>query len=240
MSRLGDLLRLERTRRNMTAKQVARMSGVTEKYLLEVEGGTKIIQDEQARRILKRIGLEHQNETDFNLDAIANTVDLQAAKPSRIATDVPGDSNKTDKPVISLKNEADSGIFLSALSEVLKQVPIYDAAWKIVGNKILPLIGGRIEGGSPDKVLYFKVPDNACRGFRIHSQDLVLVLPAQSPVDGSIMLVEHNHHRMLRKIKIVDEKRVLLQSYDGEYEAAQAGINEITFIGRAARAEIEL
>jgi hypothetical protein len=233
----------------MTAKQVAKMSGVTEKYLLEVEAGTKIIADDQARRILKRIGLTHQNEADFNLDAIANVVDLSAAKEyegyrEQGKTKPTGNAAHVvptpQQPVASLKDDESGGIFLSALAEVLRQVPVYDAAWKIVGNKILPLVGGKIEGGSPDKVLYFKAPDNSCRGFRVHSQDLVLVLPAQSPIDGAIMLVEYNSHRMLRKIKNVNERQVLLQSYDGEYEAQQVSIADVTFVGRAARAEIEL
>ena len=37
MSRLGDLIKLERTRRGLSAKQVAKKCGVAEKYLLDVE-----------------------------------------------------------------------------------------------------------------------------------------------------------------------------------------------------------
>ena len=55
MSRLGDLIRTERLRSKMTPKQVARKCGVSESYLLAVEAGTKIIADDQARRILKTI-----------------------------------------------------------------------------------------------------------------------------------------------------------------------------------------
>ena len=55
MSRLGDLLKLERTRRNLTPRQVARLCGITEGYLIDVEAGKRIIADEQARRILKKI-----------------------------------------------------------------------------------------------------------------------------------------------------------------------------------------
>ena len=40
MSRLGDLIRLERTRQGLTHKQVARKCGVSDKYLMEVEAGT--------------------------------------------------------------------------------------------------------------------------------------------------------------------------------------------------------
>ena len=53
MSRLGDLLKTERLRRKMTLKQVARLGGVSEGYLKDVEEGRKIIADDQARRILK-------------------------------------------------------------------------------------------------------------------------------------------------------------------------------------------
>ena len=37
MSRLGDLLRTERLRRNMTLKQVAKIGGVSEGYLKDVD-----------------------------------------------------------------------------------------------------------------------------------------------------------------------------------------------------------
>ena len=71
MSRLGDLIRTERLRSKMTPKQVARKCGVSESYLLAVEAGTKIIADDQARRIQKTIGLREQTEADFSLDDIA-------------------------------------------------------------------------------------------------------------------------------------------------------------------------
>ncbi|MDR1570217.1 MAG: XRE family transcriptional regulator [Oscillospiraceae bacterium] len=238
MSRLGDLLKLERTRRGLTPKQVAKLCGVAEKYLIDVESGSRIIADDQARRILKRIGLEHQNEADFSLDDIAAVTDLAAAKQPPTAQ--PRPTPDPQRPVISLKAEGDGGIFLSALAEVLHQVPVYDAGWNIVDTRLLPIIGGRIEGGAPDKTLYFRAPDASCRGFRILPGDLALITPAQSPIDGAIMLVVFNNHRALRKVKIIDEKRVMLQTYDREYEAENAPIESVAFIGRAVRIEIYL
>ena len=58
MSRLGDLLHTERLRRNMTLKQVAKLGGVSEGYLKDVEAGTRIIADDQARRILKKMEVD--------------------------------------------------------------------------------------------------------------------------------------------------------------------------------------
>ena len=82
MSRLGDLLHTERLRRMMTFKQVAKVSGVSESFLKDVEEGKRIIADDQARRILKKMGLNEHNEQGFSLDDIAATVDLETVKPN--------------------------------------------------------------------------------------------------------------------------------------------------------------
>ena len=84
MSRLGDLIRTERIRQKMTPKQVAKKCGVSESFILAVEAGTRIIADDQARRILKNIGLREQTEADFTLDDIAATVDLQTVQPALV------------------------------------------------------------------------------------------------------------------------------------------------------------
>ena len=81
MSRLGDLILLERTRQKLTRKQVARKCGVSEGYIKDVEEGRRIIQDDQARRILKTLGTSQRNEAEFSLDEIAATVDLTTLAP---------------------------------------------------------------------------------------------------------------------------------------------------------------
>ena len=53
MSRLGDMIKQERLRAGWSHKQLAKKSGVSEKFLVEVEAGTRIIADTQATRILK-------------------------------------------------------------------------------------------------------------------------------------------------------------------------------------------
>ena len=117
MSRLGDLLHLERTRRKLTAKAVAKMAGVSEKYILEVESGTRIIQDDQARRILQKMGMEQQTDAMFTLEDIAVTVDLQTAvSPQRLA--------KTREVRQEKAEKADGSIWLDALKGVLQHVPV--------------------------------------------------------------------------------------------------------------------
>lgn len=244
MSRLGDLIRTERLRQKMTPKQVAKKCGVAESYLLDVEAGKRIIGDDQARRILKTIGLRQQNEADFTLDDIAATVDLQTVQP-RMAAQAAKPKVKPAvrpeaEPAASEGDGIGGSIWLDALTSVLRRVPVYNAVMKEVDHRLLPILNGRIEGANPEKVYYFLAPDDSMRGFRICSQDVVLVVPAASPVDGAVMLAEYGSHRALRKVKKLDGFQVLLQSFDREYNAETCPINEVNFLGRCVRVEIEL
>lgn len=239
MSRLGDLLRTERLRRKMTLKQVAKLGGVSEGYLKDVEEGKRIIADDQARRILKKLGLQEHNEAGFSLEDIAATVDVETIAPKKPAAKPAPRETET---VYQSKDETTvtGGIWLDALSSVLKRVPVYNAVMKEVGHRLLPIMDGRIEGSAPDKVFYLSAPDDSMRGFRILREDNCLIVPSNSPIDGAIMLVEYNQHRCLRKVKKLDGLNVLLQSYDREYNAESAALPEITFIGRVVRVEFTL
>ena len=240
MSRLGDLIRTERIRQKMTPKQVARKCGVSESYLVAVEAGTRIIADDQARRILKAIGLKQQTEAEFTLDDIAATVDLAQVQP-RLAEAVKKPPKKEAELAASSEDEGVAGsVWLDALQSVLKRVPVMNAVMKPVAYQLVPVENGRIEGANPDKVFYYLAPDDSMRGFRIHKGDIVLTVPAQSPVDGAIMLMNYNEHRYLRKVKVLDDRQVLLQSYDREYEAETVPINEIGFLSRAVQVTFEL
>ena len=243
MSRLGDLIRLERTRQGMTFKQVAKKCGVSEKYLMEVESGKRIIADDQARRILKTIGLkDSRTEAEFTLDDIAATVDLQSAVAPAISQVVPdkkltkkekqgGDSDQTAVP---------GSIWLDALAGVLKHVPVFNAAMKEIDHRLLPITNGKIEGANPDKVYYPSAPDNQMRGFRVMKGDYLLVVPASGPVDGALMVLDTPYGKILRKTILMAGFQVMLQTYDDRCESEIKNLNEITVVGKCVRLEAEL
>ena len=78
------------------------------------------------------------------------------------------------------------------------------------------------------------------RGFRIHKGDIVLTVPAQSPVDGAVMLINYKEHRYLRKIRIMNDHQILLQSYDREYEQETVEISEVGFLSRCVQVTFDL
>lgn len=244
MSRLGDLIRTERIRQKLTPKQVAKKCGVSESYLLAVEAGTRIIADDQARRILKSIGLKQQTEAEFTLDDIAATVDLAQVQPRMAAAVQAAKKPPKKEAELAASTEEEEGVagsvWLDALQSVLKRVPVMNAVMKPVSYQLVPVENGRIEGANPDKVFFYLAPDDSMRGFRIHRGDVVLTVPAQSPVDGAIMLMNYKEHRYLRKVKILDDRNVLLQSYDREYEAETVPVSDIGFLSRCVRVTFEL
>lgn len=243
MSRLGDLILLERTRQKLTRKQVARKCGVSEKYIQDVEEGRRIIQDDQARRILKTLGTSQKNEAEFSLDEIAATVDLTtlAPQPAKAPEREPArESAPVARAVSSASPEEQSGIWLDALSSVLKPVPVMNAGWVQVSRRMVPIQDGKIEGAKPDRVVYFLAPDDSMRAMRIEKGDLVLIVPQTLPVEGAIMLVEFGAHRCLRRVKLLGDSKILLQSGDRELDAQALHISELKFVGRALRVEITL
>lgn len=238
MSRLGDLILLERTRQKLTRKQVAKKCGISEGYLKDVEEGRRIIQDDQARRILRTLGTSQRNEAEFSLDEIAATVDLGTLAPK--PAPVPKPQPKPEPAAKPVSPEEQSGIWLDALSSVLKPVPIMNAGWIQVGRRMTPIQDGKIEGAKPDRVVYFEAPDDSMRAMRIEKGDLVLVVPQSLPVDGAIMLVEYGAHRCLRRIKLLGNSNILLQSGDRALDAEAISISEIKLVGRAVRVEFSL
>ena len=238
MSRLGDLILLERTRQKLTRKQVAKKCGISEGYLKDVEEGRRIIQDDQARRILRTLGTSQRNEAEFSLDEIAATVDLGTLAPK--PAPAPKPQPKPEPAAKPVSSEEQSGIWLDALSSVLKPVPIMNAGWIQVGRRMTPIQDGKIEGAKPDRVVYFEAPDDSMRAMRIEKGDLVLVVPQSLPVDGAIMLVEYGAHRCLRRIKLLGNSNILLQSGDRALDAEAISISEIKLVGRAVRVEFSL
>ena len=75
------------------------------------------------------------------------------------------------------------------------------------------------------------------RGFRIYAGDLLLTVPAPTPVDDAIMLLQIDGVRLARKIKKQDSGKLLLQSYNYEYEGKVVELKNVLILGRCVRLE---
>ena len=123
---------------------------------------------------------------------------------------------------------------------MVKRVPIVDPDGVVIDHVLTPIIGGKIEGGAPDKVLFYRCPDDALRGFRVHAGDLLLTVPAAKAEDDQIMLLVWKGKRIVRKVRKLDGARLHMQAFDREFTADIAPVSDVLIIGKCVKLERRL
>lgn len=232
MSRLGDMIHNERVSRGLGAKQVAKLCGVTEKYLLEVEAGGRIINDDAARRILKSMGKTDELVSDFEA---SSTGEPSRPAPARRAPEsVPEAVAAASSEPVALSS------FFEAMGGVVRRVPVLDGAGKEIAHRLLPTENGKIEGAPPEKVFYLSCPDSSMRGYRLRPGDLLLTVPASQATDGATMVLVELGARKVRRVTRQDGGRVLLQWFDAEPQSKVVPEKDVQWAGRVVRCEFPL
>lgn len=228
MSRLGDTIRTARIKAKLTEKALGRKCGLAESYIKDVESGRKIVSDDQAQRILKVLGVDNPISTELEV-AAEPPVKLRP-KPRAYVISAQDQAESAKKAA-----EEASDAWLDALGGVVKRVPVMAPDGLVIDHVLTPIVNGRIEGGAPDKVLYYRCPDDMLRGFRVHAGDLLLVVPATKAEDGQLMLVEYRGERMVRKLLKLDGGRIQMQAFDHEFAATTGTIMDVKVLGRCVR-----
>ncbi len=227
MSRLGDAIRKARVAAKLSEKQLGRKCGMAESVIKDIESGRRIVSDDQAQRILKLLGADSPVSTELEVAAEPEVKLRPRPRAYVMPADVPAEQQK------AVDESTDA--WLDALGGVVKRVPVMDPKGLVIDHVLTPVIGGKIEGGAPDKVLYFRVPDDSLRGFRVHAGDLLLTVPDNRAQDGALMLVEYKGARMVRKLLKMDGMRIQMQAFDREFESVVAPAPEVRVLGRCVR-----
>lgn len=202
MSRLGDMIRSQRQKYNLTPKQLAKKCGVSEAFVLEIESGKRIPGDVIATRMLKAMG---------PVDEVMPNMDVEAAvepQPVRKAPII-----IKAEPVKPAGEISDS--WKDALSGVIKRVPILDSRGKTVGHRMLAADNGRIEGAKAETVFYFAVPDDTMRTYRFMREDLLLCVPQSTIKNDSIMVLTFGGETMVRRVRKIEGNKTELSWFDG-------------------------
>ena len=229
MSRLGETIRSARLQAKMTEKALGRKCGMSEGVIRDIESGRRIVSDDQAQRILKILGVDNPVSAELEVAQEAEVRPRPKPRPYTLPVSEP-----------EKQPEGDSGAWLDALGGVVKRVPVTDEDSRVVDHVLVPVIGGKIEGGAPDKVFFFRCPDDALRGFRIYAGDLLLCVPAQKVEDGAISLFLLGTKRAARKANKLDGNRVHLQSYDREFTSQTLPAAEARVLARCVKLERRL
>ena len=228
MSRLGDAIRKARLNAKMTEKQLGRKCGMSDGVIKDIESGRRIVSDDQAQRILKLLGAESPVSTELEVAAEPEV----KLRPRPRAYVLPAEDVAPEQQRAS---DESTDAWLDALGGVVRRVPITDEKGIVIDHVLTPIIGGKIEGASPDKVLYFRAPDDSLRGFRVHAGDLLLTVPDNRARDNALMLIEYKGARIVRKLLKLDGMRIQMQSFDREFESVSAPAPEVRVLGRCVK-----
>lgn len=228
MSRLGDTIRAARLKAKMTEKALGKKCGLAESFIKDVESGRRIVSDDQAQRILKVLGAENPVSTELEV-AAEPPVKLRPKPRAYILSEE--EQNAPNRQAQMESNDA----WLDALGGVVKRVPVMDEAGVVIDHVPMPIISGKIEGGAPDKVRWYRCPDDMLRGFRVHAGDLLLVVPATKAEDDRLMLIEFEGKKMVRKLLKLDGGRVQMQAFDHEFSAVMGNIQTVRVLGRCVK-----
>ena len=236
MSRLGDAIRTARINAKMTEKALGKKCGMAENVTKDIEMGRRIVSDDQAQRILKVLGAENPVSTELEVAAEPEVKLRPRPRPYVIPVEEP--EKKTAKEVEAQQESNDA--WLDALGGVVRRVPVIDGKGLVLDHVLTPVVGGKIEGGTPDKVLYYRCPDDMLRGFRVHAGDLLLVVPEGKPMDEQLMLIRYGDERIVRKILKLDGGRLLLQAFDHEFSSETVPMKDVLILGRCVKLERKL
>jgi len=234
MSRVGEKLKDSREKLGLSQKQLAKKLGVAEGFINEVELGRKILNENMMAKLSKIVG---KDINDVNM-----SMEEEAAREE---SDIKTESVKVSRSYIGKASNKDLGEindqWSSALSSVLKRVPIYkyDLS-KAIGSRQLPVIANKIEGFSQDKVLYLQIENDDMLGFRIAEGDIAFAHLTHEVENNAICLIEVNSERLIRQIKKLDNSKVLLISNKGSLRTETEHIKDINVIAKLERVEIKL
>lgn len=222
MSRMG--LEISRLRKEigMTQKQLAKIVGVTEGFIVDVEAGKRILKEDLIKKVSKALRKEVDRLDIYEDEQVKN-------KP------------EPDKNVVKVVEKPVQDIWNDALAGVLMPVPVYTYKMdKAIETRQLPIISNKVEGFPKDKVFYLSIEDNEMTGFRIFKGDLALAYSTHDIDKDAIFLIEHNGKRVIRQIKTIGGGKLLLVSNSRSLVTDTVYKKDVKWLARLIRLEITL
>ena len=229
MNRLAEQIKKARIQAKLSEKALAKKCGISESYLRDIESGRKVIKEDIAENILKKLG----KSMDFMSMPEETSVDDTGNQPVR--------KKETPKEELQNYDLKPTGAWQKALGNLVKTYPVQRMdSRKVVGEKSLPLMGNKVEGYHPDKLLFIEVTDNSLQGFRIKKGDVVTVLDTQEIENGAFYLINVEKGRMIRKLRKEGSGKIsLFQGLEGE-SAVTKKKDQLKIIGKCIKVEFSI
>ncbi|MEA4960712.1 helix-turn-helix domain-containing protein [Lutispora sp.] len=237
MSIIGTNIRNTRNKKNLSLKELAKKSGVTEQYLADIESGKKIPNQKLIESISKALGI---------------SVDL--LEPSYFSQYFEDDDEKNEPKnlkhkITDRKPSEDDNAISSALSKAVRKIPVIDKITSvkdfpnkndIVDYKYEPVFQNKAANVPDGEFVYYIAQDNAMANSRILKGDLALVFITDSIRNGDIILYMEKNKCYIRRIAFLDKEDILLYADNHEYQPILSNQKNINIIGKVVRVEFKI
>ena len=228
MNPIAQKIREARLKANMSEKDLAKKCGVAPSYIIQIESGKKVVNEQTAERILtvfgEKVGFDFSDKiTEEETAAATKVVKKEVAKPQEFYNVEPTDQ------------------WAGALANIIKKFPVHDVATnKMLDQKELPVLGKKVEGVSWEKILYVKASDDELSELRIRKGDTLLVHLNKEVQGRGVYLVEIDQKKLLRVVqKETGNTLAVSKTLKPEHKEILQN-NQVKILGKCVRVEFNL
>lgn len=239
MSRIGKEINKVRLQKGLSPKQLAKKLGVSEGFVLDIESGKKIINDDMVGRVSKALDFELGPIGLFASDDKLGQTNTQT--DDRSLNTITGQRVSANAALKAPTLQPVQEVWDDAFGNILKTVPIYEYKMdKIIDKKLLPIEKNKVEGFQKEKVFYLIIQDSDMSGFRIFKGDRALSFLTDEIATDGIFFVEYNGTRAVRQIKRLQTDKLLLICNKGSLITETISTKDIKILARLIKLEIVL
>lgn len=226
MNRLAIKIKEARIKANMSEKELAKACGQNINYILQIESGKKVINEQIAENILKILGTKMESFQDV---------------PEQVKS--PETTKKAPmKPVHSAQETAitPNEQWADILSGVIKKYPVIEENTnKSVDYKEISVLGKRVEGHHYEKVFFIKVVESNLPKFRIQNGDVLTLVETHDVQNYCVYYVEINKIRSIKQVYKSQNQEVVVSNGDSKSETLLP-LKDVKILGKVIKVEYAL
>ena len=217
MNRLAQKIKEERIKAGLSEKALAQKCGLQVAYILQVESGKKIINEQIADKILKALGTE--------VTPLSETANQQE--------NIERQKTLVTKASVASKPVEPNAQWKGILQQVIFEVPIYNLNRETpIGSIPHPVLDGKVEGVTGDKLYYIRLESKVFESGRLFAGDDVLVIRGRALSTDGIYHFKLQGKESIGRIQTIDKNRVRLSNDLIKKEVHQ---NDVEILGRCIK-----
>lgn len=227
MNRLAVKIKEARIKAKMSEKDLAKACGQNINYILQIESGKKVINEQIAENILKILG----EQIDFFQDSVKEEIPAAVVKAP---------VKQVAKPTIQEQSVTPNDQWTDALSGVIKKFPIVDeVTGKPVDSKELSILGKKVEGIHFEKVLFVRISDSDLPKLRIMKGDTVTLHSTTEIQNQGIYYMEYNQKKLIRQVSKHQNNKAVFSKGPNEPET-EVNLKDLKILGKIVKVEFYL